>query len=165
MAESKEFCILTKSGYFMDAVRVFKDPRDPDRYAGPENSYDIPYPNIEYVQEGMLAKWNFDTETWSYEQRMYGVEEHLPDPLDILKVSRDIRLRTSEAIMLDAIVSGNTAVIAEIQEYRQELKDLVDKIKDGTLPEPVLKVDPNPFLAQKDPAELIIFDDWPIYNS
>ena len=165
MSKTKEFCILTNSGYFMDVVRVFEDPKEPGRFAGPENSYDIPYPNIDYVQEGMLAKWDFINKKWVYEDRDYGVEEHLPDPLDILKVSRDLRLRQSDTLILDAIASGNTIIIEEIKEYRKQLREIVDNIQNGSFSTPVLKPNPNPFLAQKDPSELIIFNDWPTYNS
>jgi len=164
ISNTKELCILDSNGYFVDVVRVFTDPKDPDKLAIPESAFDIPYPNIEYLDRGMLAKWNSETKRWMYEDQNASNSEFTPDPMDILKVARDLRLRNTDVIILEAIENSDNTILEAIKEYRSELRILVDRIVDGEIPPPVLNPNPNPFISKRDPAELIIFDNWPIYR-
>lgn len=161
--KSKELCILDENNYFVDVIKVFIDPKDEDNYAIPQSAFDIPYPNINYLDNGMVAKWDIETKKWLYEEQSGPDTDFVPDPLDILKVARDMRLRNSDFIILEAIENSDNTKLEAIKEYRSELRVLVDKIVNGELPQPELNPNPNPFIAKRDPAELIIFEDWPVY--
>lgn len=161
---SKELCLLDSNDYFVDVVKVFVDPREPDNLAIPESAFDIPYPNIEFIDRGMFAKWDFQNKKWLYEEAGSSQQEYQPDPLDILKVARDMRLRNSDYVILEAIENSDNSKLEAIKEYRSELRVLVDRIMSGEYPQPILNPNPNPFIAKRDPAELIIFDNWPVYG-
>src|SRR6056300_224700 len=99
--KSKELCILDENNYFVDVIKVFIDPKQEDQFAIPKSAFDIPYPNINYLDNGMVAKWNFDSKKWVYEEQSGSDSNFIPDPLDILKVARDLRLRNSDFIILE----------------------------------------------------------------
>lgn len=164
-SKTKEVCILDNNNYFIDVVRVFVDQKTGE-LALPPYAHAIPYPNINFVRDGMLAKWNFTSNTWSYEEStdMMESSEKQPDPMDVLNVAKDMRLEQTNNLLLEAIELGDTSKLDLIKKYREELRNIIPKIRNGEIEPPGLNPDPNPFLMSKDPAELIIFDNWPILD-
>jgi hypothetical protein len=163
-SKTKEVCILDNNNYFIDVVRVFLDDKT-GKLALPPYAHEIPCPNINFIRDGLIAKWNFENQNWNYEETNSSeVTEKQPDPMDVLNVAKDMRLEQTDSMLLEAIELGDNSNLEAIKGYRNELRNIIPKIRNGEMEPPVLNPDPNPFLIKKDPAELIIFDNWPILD-
>lgn len=210
----KDVCLLSGDGYFIDAVRVFYDVRA-GAYMMPDNAVEAPYPDINKVDNGYLARWDSAAQKWRYEIEDYSFNTVDADPLEILKASIDRKMDVAKDKVIEAFVDGDSVKQQAWADYRNNLRMLLFKMFDSQkaqaeavdydaskpylagnmvkhggkvytmdisatvaiqrpappdapwievslgAPQPTIKENPNPFLARKDPGELIHFTGWP----
>tara|TARA_B100001094_G_C17905482_1_gene658592 strand:- start:222 stop:737 length:516 start_codon:yes stop_codon:yes gene_type:complete len=157
----KDVCILDENNYFLRQVRIFRDPRDPENFLYPPNAHEIDPPEVHLLESGHLALWNTEDSVWVYEHPEPESNSQPPvDPMYALRVSRDYRLHKSDIHVLQCYENGEP-VSEAVKKYRIELRDIPNKIADGTYSEPIVNPDPEPDARFKEPSGLIIFENWP----
>lgn len=163
----KDVCLLDSNNYFLRQIRVFRNPRDPENFIYPENTYEIEPPSEIKILQGNMARWNNEESVWEYIQmEPTPLDEHDHsqrepiDVMDVLRVSRDIKLHMSDVHILKCYENGEP-VSEEVKKYRSELRDIPNKIADGTYEKPKENPKPDPIKRFRDPSTLILFEHWP----
>jgi len=188
----KNVCRVNDNGIFTGFMRVYRDPRNKDEFLVKPNSLDVETPDISRIGTGEVrAKWNYDKKEWEYikvdqkaeqeQQQPEGTEsragataseryfvmsdeERDQEASQILTYIRNKRLADTDVLVLRAFETGKN-VSKKIQKYREELREIPNKIREGSFSKPKLRAEiyekgDNVILNTKT-TELISFDHWP----
>ena len=187
----KNVCRVDDNGIFTGFMRVYRDPRSGQFLVKP-NSLDVDAPDVARIGTGEVrAKWNHDKKEWVYlkiDKKVEQNEQH-PEATDsrthptassryyvmsdeernqeanqILTYIRNKRLEDTDVLVLRAYETGK-AVSKKIQKYREELREIPNKIREGSFSKPSLKSEifeqGDDVILKTKTTELINFDHWP----
>lgn len=180
----KDVCVVDEDNIFVSIARSYLDPKDPTRYLVGESSLDVEPPLVDKLQKH-VAKWDNEEKRWKYILRHEyetnpEAEEKFEEPpqapiegfteesaekeaMDILYFVRENRLKDTDPFVLVAYEKG-TEVPKYIQEYRQKLRDIPNKIREGKFEKPVLSdvyKTTSENVRRTKATDLIVFNHWP----
>lgn len=164
MDNFKTVCILDSDNYFKGTSIVFKDPKNKNNFAMMDSAYDIPTPNI--VDDNINAKWNFDSQSWEYEN--VGIANitplDTPNPMYYFRLVRQSKLKEIDDYITKKIEDGEFNYEDELLKYKDDVYNLPLRIENNEIEEPILVDDLSTYNKTKNPEDMIIFNHWPNYT-
>lgn len=159
---SKIISLYDANNYYITTKTIFFDKRAEKFPIGDDENYTEIHPDIlRLSQEPELsAKWTGSE--WIYEEEINEEEEQVlsdnsfEDAMYYLREVRNLKLNETDDLILQYQLSKKN-VPEEIVKYRQYLRDLPKKIKDGQIEKPIL-IEKNEISNIADPTTYIKFD-------
>jgi hypothetical protein len=162
MEKIKKVCILDDENYFISQKTLYRNSRCSTTFGSLENSHEIPEPNLELLDDGYKAKWNFENSTWDYidtkEEDPYSLMNNPPSYYFLM--ARMARLQEVQEQITEELLNGNFDNYESLMKYKNELYYLPEKIEKNEIDEPILVNDITKYRETKNPEHMITFN-WP----
>lgn len=165
MDKGKEFCILDENNNFVDIVKHYPNPKKLEDFGVSEQSLDIPKPDLELIQNGHTARWDFEKENWIYTDHK-SEEKNIhtnPNPMFYFRMARNNKLNEIDEYIIKKIQNGTYKVGTKLLQYKEDIYNLPEKIQNKDIEPPVLNSDISEYKKTKNPEDMIIFN-WPTYK-
>lgn len=163
MEKSKDVCILDADNYYIDSVRIFKNPKNKFSFSMPENTHDIPLPDYNMIKRNIKAKWDSENKVWNYvENENTQSLVNQANPMYYFTMARKRRLEEIDDYIVEQSLKGTYKIPTKLEKYKNDVYSLPEKIKNNEVSAPEIKKENNTYAETKNPEDMIVFD-WPTY--